>query len=119
MSWRVQNAHKILFPVQKFNTHIDVQLSAHVPLIQLTWETLVTLVTWLLKAGVLLSRSCALAVPQLKELQPSVILQQGGVSPHCSNSVRIPGAWIGPDGPISYALLISALGFIPLKFCET
>ena len=55
MSWRVQNVHKILFSVQKFNTDKDVQFSAHVPLIQLTRETLVTLMTSLLKAVVVLS----------------------------------------------------------------
>ena len=85
----------------------DEQFSTRVPLIQLTWETLVTPMRSLLKTGVVLSWSCALAVPQLKELQPSVILQEGGMSAHCSNSARIPGTWIGPGGPISYALPIS------------
>jgi len=118
VSWRVQNVHKILFPVQKFNTDRHVQFSANVPLIQLTWQPLVALMTSLLKTGIVLSWSSAIAVPQLKELQPSVILQQDGVLPHCSNRVRIPGTWIGPGGPISYAPLISLWNYAKLMFTE-
>jgi hypothetical protein len=118
VSWRVQNAHKILFPFQKFNTHRDVHFSAHIPLIQLAWETLVTLMTSLLKTVVVLSRSCTLAVPKLKELQPSVILQQCGVPHSVVTACEFLAHGLALVDQSPMLLWYQTFGFIAVTLCE-